>query len=211
MIRALVVDDNLVVRSGLGTLLRAGNIEVAGEAADGRRAIDLAGRLKPDIVLLDVCMPVLGGVEAAAPLSKVSKVLMLSYHHDSAVIAAAIRNGASGYLVHGTFDDIELLQAVRETVAGRQSPLSPQAALAVVEALQQTTQGRRQERRGMPSLSPRETEVMELVARGQANGEVARTLAISEFTVKNHINRIFARLGVPSRGAAIAYWLGTAE
>ncbi|TMQ92012.1 response regulator transcription factor, partial [Actinomadura soli] len=136
--RALVVEDNPIVRSGLVTLLRAAGVEVAGEAVDGRHAIELAGRLRPDIVLLDVRMPVLDGVAAARPLSRIAKVLMLSYDTDAAVIGDAIRNGASGYLVHGAFDMAELVAAIRDTVGERNSPLSPEASMAVVAAIRQT-------------------------------------------------------------------------
>ncbi|MFI0409317.1 response regulator [Actinomadura sp. 3N508] len=225
-IRALVVEDNPIVRSGLVTLLRAAGVEVAGEAVDGRHAIELAERLRPDIVLLDVRMPVLDGVAAAGPLSRIAKVLMLSYDTDAAVIGDAIRNGASGYLVHGSFDMDELVTAIRDTVGGRNSPLSPQASMAVVAAIRRTppadaadpAEPPRPEHAGTPApgragfgLTPRECAVMDLIARGRTNAEIAAELVISEFTVKNHVNRIFAKLAVGTRGAAIARWLRTDE
>ncbi|MFI0367026.1 response regulator [Actinomadura sp. 1N219] len=211
-IRVLVVEDNPIVRSGLVTLLRADGIDVVGEAVDGRHAIELAGRLRPDIVLLDVRMPVLDGVAAAGPLSRIAKVLMLSYDTDAAVIGDAIRNGASGYLVHGAFDMPELVAAIRDTVGGRDNPLSPEASMAVVAAFRRTQPA------GTPApdhagfgLTPRESAVMDLIARGRTNAEIARDLFISEFTVKNHVNRIFAKLAVDTRGAAMARWLRTDE
>ncbi|GAA2623562.1 response regulator transcription factor [Actinomadura fulvescens] len=216
-VRVLVVDDNPVVRTGLTTLLESGGVQVVGEASDGAQAIELARRVRPDLVLLDVRMPVMDGVAAAGPLSGLAKVLMLSYDSDAEVIGAAIRNGASGYLVHGAFGADELVQAIVDTVSDRSSPLSPQASRAVVAALRDGSgdgppgRPRPADRRAELGLSRREAEVMDLIARGRSNGEIAALLVVSEYTVKNHVNRIFAKLGVRSRGAAIARWLGTAD
>jgi len=212
-VRALVVDDNPVVRAGLVALLEAGDVHVVGEAVDGDHALEEARRLRPDIVLLDVRMPGVDGLAAVAPLSALAKVLMLSYDTDTEVIGTAIRDGASGYLVHGSFAAEELVAAVHDTVAGRASPLSPAASKAVVEALRRATGGAAAEPapdRHALGLSPREAQVMELIARGHANREIALALVVSENTVKNHVNRIFAKMGVRTRGAAIARWLGTA-
>lgn len=216
-IRVLVVDDNPVVRMGLTALLESGGVQVVGEAPDGAQAIELARRECPDLVLLDVRMPVMDGVTAAGPLSGLAKVLMLSYDSDADVIGAAIRNGAAGYLVHGAFGTEELVAAIVDTVADRSSPLSPQASRAVVAALRegpgdrQAAEGPPVDRRAELGLSRREAEVMDLIARGRSNGEIAAMLVVSEYTVKNHVNRIFAKLGVRARGAAIACWLGTAD
>ncbi|MFG2002392.1 response regulator [Spirillospora sp. NPDC048911] len=216
-LRVLVVDDNPVVRTGLTTLLESGGVQVVGEASDGAQAIELAQRARPDLVLLDVRMPVMDGVAAAAPLSALAKVLMLSYDADADVIGAAIRNGAAGYLVHGSFGAAELVAAIMDTVSERSSPLSPQASRAVVAALREGPGDRPPpepapaDRRAELGLSRREAEVMDLIARGRSNGEIAALLVVSEYTVKNHVNRIFAKLGVRARGAAIARWLGTAD
>ncbi|MFI6518843.1 response regulator transcription factor [Spirillospora sp. NPDC050679] len=215
-LRVLVVDDNPVVRAGLVALLETGGLEVAGEAVDGRHAVEQARLLRPDIVLLDVRMPEMDGVAAAGPLSELAKVLMLSYDTDAEVIGAAVRNGAAGYLVHGSFGVEELIAAIHDTVEDRASPLSPAASVAVVRALRGAGPAARPaDRAAGPDcdrwgLSRREAEVMDLIARGRANGEIAAMLVLSEFTVKNHVNRIFAKLGVRTRGAAIARWLGTA-
>lgn len=213
VLSVLVVDDNPVVRSGLISLLEAsGRVEVVGEAGDGRRAVELAERVRPDLVLLDVRMPLVDGVEAAAPLSKITRVLMLTYTDDPDTVRSSIRNGACGYLVHGTFSAEELGQAVRDAVSGA-NPLSPTAVSAVMEAVR----GGLSEPAANPAavratrgLSAREAEVMDLIAQGHSNGEIARELFLSEKTVKNHVNRVYAKLGVDSRGAAIAQWLGTA-
>ncbi|TDD75704.1 response regulator transcription factor [Actinomadura darangshiensis] len=193
------------------SILEAGGVEVVGEAVDGTQAVELARRLRPDIVLLDVRMPGVDGVAAAGPLSVLSKVLMLSYDTDADVIGQAVRNGASGYLVHGTFEADELVAAVHDTVAGRSSPLSPSASRAVVEALRREPAPLQAAARDDPGLSPREAQVMDLIAQGRSNGEIAGALVVSEYTVKNHVNRIFAKLQVRTRGAAIARWLGTAR
>jgi DNA-binding NarL/FixJ family response regulator len=217
-LRVLVVDDNPVVRSGLVSLLEAGGIEVAGEAEDGQRAVELAGRIKPDLVLLDVRMPLVDGVTAAELLSKQTRVLMLTYTDDPEVIRRAIGNGASGYLIHGKFTPDELYTAVRDVARGA-NPLSPAAASALVGAMQRERVDPPEPAPGLLAssaraefaLSGREAEVMDLIARGRSNGEIATELFVSEKTVKNHVNRIYAKLGVPSRGAAIARWLGTAS
>lgn len=212
-LRVLVVDDNPVVRSGLVSLLEAsGQVQVVGEAGDGGRAVELAENLRPDLVLLDVRMPLVGGVEAAAPLSRVTRVLMLTYTDDPETVRASIRRGACGYLVHGTFSADELGRAVRDAVSGA-NPLSPTAVSAVIEAVRDTPPRRAvasPAARAGSGLSTREAEVMDLIAQGRSNGEIAADLFLSEKTVKNHVNRIYAKLGVESRGAAIAQWLGTA-
>jgi DNA-binding NarL/FixJ family response regulator len=181
---------------------------------DGAHALEQAKLLRPDLVLLDVRMPGMDGVAAAGPLSALAKVLMLSYDTDADVIGQAIRNGASGYLVHGTFGADELVAAVRDTVAERASPLSPAASRAVVEALRAgpaPVAAPAPPVRDDPGLSPREAQVMDLIAQGRSNREIAEALVVSEYTVKNHVNRIFAKLQVRTRGAAIARWLGTAR
>lgn len=208
-VRVLVVDDNAVIRMGLTSLLEAsGEVEVVGEAGDGRTAIELAQRLHPDVVLLDVRMPLLDGVSAAGPLSEVSKVLMLTYAEDPAIIDDALRAGARGYLVHGLFRPAELVSAVTGTAAGG-SFLSPPAATALLAAVRSRHPSERD--RATAGLSEREAEVMDLIARGRSNSAIASTLFLSEKTVKNHVNRIYAKLGVSNRGEAIADWLGSAD
>jgi DNA-binding NarL/FixJ family response regulator len=209
MIRVLIADDNAVVRVGVASLLEAsGEVEVVGQAANGQEAVALAERHRPDVVLLDVRMPLLDGVAAAALLARGAKVLMLTYAQDAAVVADALRAGATGYLVHGYFEPGDLLGAVRATHAG-EAALSLPAASAAVAAL------RAQPRPAPPDhlaagLSAREREVMDLIARGLSNHDVAAELVLSDKTVKNHVNHIYAKLGVRTRGEAIAAWLGVA-
>jgi DNA-binding NarL/FixJ family response regulator len=218
--RVMVVDDNLVVRSGLVSLLEAADIRVVGEAGDGREAIELAERVRPDLVLLDVRMPRVDGVAAAELLSRIGRVIMLTYTEEPEVIRSAIANGAAGYLVHGSFTAEELTAAVHDALNGA-NPLSPVAVSALVGVVRQEA---RQEATPEPiatadplapvgrfGLSAREAEVMRLIVRGHSNGEIAERLYLAEKTVKNHVNRIYAKLGVASRAAAIAQWIGTAS
>lgn len=206
--RVIVADDNAVVRSGLISLLQAGGVEVLAEAADGEKAIVLAERLRPDLVLLDVRMPLVDGVTAARQLAKSTRVLMLTYTDTPEVIRAAIGNGASGYLVHGTFTPEELLDAVRKTVNGA-NPLSPAAVAVLVGAVQSHAMAPPESPGSRFGLSSREMEVMELVAQGYPNGAIASRLFVADKTIKNHVNHIYAKLGVTTRAAAIALWLGS--
>ena len=219
-IRVIVVDDNPVVRSGLVALLEAtGEVEILGEVGDGRSAIDITERLKPDVVLLDVRMPGIDGLTAAETLCRLTNVLMLTYTDDADVVRSAVRNGAAGYLVHGTFTAAELLAAVRDVAHGTGNPLSSAAVSALMAAVQAPAGapagpapngGRAVPGRLKFRLSAREAEVMDLISQGRSNREIAAALFVSEKTVKNHVNRIFAKLLVANRAAAIALWLGTA-
>lgn len=218
LIRVMVVDDNPVVRSGLVALLEAGDhVEVIAEAGDGRRAIELAVHLRPDLVLLDVRMPLVDGVEAAAELSRQTRVLMLTYTEDPDIVRSSIRNGAVGYLVHGAFTADELEKAVLDAVAGTANPLSPIAVAAVLEGIKSSPEAPASTERDLElhraalGLSAREAEVMDRMTAGLTNGEIASELFLSEKTVKNHVNRIYTKLAVESRAAAIALWLGTAS
>lgn len=247
--RVLVVDDNVVVRSGLVALLEVSGIEVVGEAGDGQNAVEMAERLKPDLVLLDVRMPLMDGVAAAEILSRTTRVIMLTYTDDPQVVRAAIGKGAVGYLVHGSFTPEELTAAVHTAVGGRH-PLSEVAVSALVGAVRQgsdeaepaepanapspTSPAEAAEPAPVPSagpapppqqarhsgdgvdtarfgLSDREIDVMSLIVQGRSNNEIASRLFLAEKTVKNHVNRIYAKLGVTSRAAAIAVWMGTTD
>jgi DNA-binding NarL/FixJ family response regulator len=213
LIRVVVVDDNPVVRSGLVALLEArGEAEVVGEAGNGREAIELTERLRPDLVLLDVRMPLVDGVTALESLRPLSRVLMLTYTDDPEVVRAAVRKGASGYLVHGTFTADELAAAVRDAAGGTGNPLSSAAVSALMAAVQEPPQANftRSSDHARFGLSVREAEVMDLIARGLTNRAIATELFLTEKTVKNHVNRIFAKMAVDNRAAAIARWLGTA-
>lgn len=212
MIRVLLVDDNAIVRRGIASLLAdAGGIEVVGEAGDGREAIQMAEELKPDVVALDVRMPVMDGVAAAGPLSERSRVLMLSYSEDEHMVTGAIRNGASGYLVHGRFEPEELEQRIHAVARG-EMVLSPAVTPAVFDVLRRAPGVEADERQhGLGSLTSREREVLNLLARGMSNRDIAEELVITNKTVKNHLSRIYEKIGVHSRAEAIALWLGVRD
>ena len=210
MIRVMIVDDNAVIRRGVAALLEeADDIRLVGEAGDGREAIRVAGETEPDVVLLDVRMPVMDGVEAAGPLSEHARVMMLTYTDEQDRVVAAIRAGASGYLVHGQFDADELATRVRQLAAG-ETVLSPAIVGTVFEALRRTP-GSPDEADGPASLTEREREIMNLISQGLTNRDIAEQFVLSEKTVKNHVNRIYSKLGATNRAQATALWLGTAR
>ena len=212
MIRILLVDDNAIVRRGIASLLgEAEGLEVVGEAANGREAIDAASKLRPDVVCLDVRMPVMDGVAAAGPLSERAKVLMLSYSEEEHLVTQAIRNGAAGYLVHGRFEPEEL-EARIKAVARGEMVLSPAVTPAVFDALRRAPgPSNDSEEQGLGSLTAREREVLNLLARGLSNREIAEELVITNKTVKNHLSRVYEKIGVHSRAEAIALWLGVRD
>jgi DNA-binding NarL/FixJ family response regulator len=207
--RVLVVDDNAIVRRGVVSLLEeAGDIEVAGEASNGREAIERARELRPDVVLLDIRMPVMDGVAAAGALSGSTRVLMLTYAEEQDLVTGAIRAGASGYLVHGRFEPDDLAAAVRAVAAGS-TALSPAVTPTVFAALRQGPAAA--DAPGRDPLTEREREVMNLLARGLSNPQIADELVITPKTVKNHLSSIYAKLDVSTRTEAVAVWLGTGE
>jgi DNA-binding NarL/FixJ family response regulator len=205
-VTVLVVDDNAVVRSGLRRLLEAAvEIHVVGEAWDGERAVELTRTLMPDVVLLDVRMPRRDGVSAAREIAGSSRVLMMTFTDDHQVIRDAISAGACGYLVHGAFDADDLVSSIQAVARG--------SGVFSIEALQalRSDPGAVSLPAGAPQrpelgLSERQAEILELITDGLSNGEIAQRCFLSEKTVKNHINRIFASLGVRTRSEAIAIW-----
>jgi DNA-binding NarL/FixJ family response regulator len=210
MIRILIVDDNAVIRRGISALLSdAEDMKVVGEAGDGREAVSVAASTSPDVVLLDVRMPVMDGVAAAGPLSQRARVMMLTYTDETEHVVEAIRNGASGYLVHGQFEAEELVARIRQLAAG-ETVLSPAIVGTVFEALRRTP-GSPDEASGPASLTGREREIMNLISQGLTNQQIAERFVLSEKTVKNHVNRIYGKLGASNRAHATALWLGTAR
>jgi DNA-binding NarL/FixJ family response regulator len=199
VIRVLVADDHAVVRSGLEQLLStADDIEVIGLVADGEAAAELAARERPDVILMDLSMPVVDGIEATRRIvadDPDAHVVVLTSFSDNRRIMDALGAGAIGYLLKHAGPD-ELLGAVRAAASG-DSPLDPKAARAVLE----------ERRAAAPAheLSPREREVLQLVRKGRANKQIARDLGISERTVKAHLTSVFARIGVADRTQA-ALW-----
>ncbi|MFJ4874491.1 response regulator [Streptomyces sp. NPDC088745] len=202
-ITLLLVDDHPVVRDGLrGMFAAAPGFEVLGEAESGPEGVELAQRLRPDVILMDLRMPGGGGVAAIAELSRrglPAKVLVLTTYDTDTDTLPAIEAGATGYLLKDAPRD-ELFTAVRAAAAGR-TVLSPAVATRLV------TQVRNPRPAGPSSDSPlsaRELEVLRLVAKGTSNREIARILFVSEATVKTHLTHLYAKLAVNDRAAAVA-------
>ena len=197
-VRVLVVDDQRLVREGIASLLGIQpGIEVIGTAADGREAVEQTLTLAPDVVLMDVRMPEMDGVDAVAVLTRrapACKVVMLTTFDDEEYVVQALRAGAAGYLLKD-LPAAELAEAVRLAHAGV-TQLDQTAAKHVAAALTPRSAG---------VLTERETEVLRLIAAGATNREIAARLYLSEGTVKNHISRILGRLGLRDRTQAALY------
>ncbi len=225
-LRVVVADDNPVVRAGLAALLAAhADLTVVAEATNGHEAHEAALRHRPDVILLDVRMPGTDGITALPHLVRVAPVLMLTYSGEPETVREALRLGAGGYLVHGEFTTDELVAAVRDISRGHPR-LTPTATAALAQANPELPTAPSNSRESLSQVQPdvgqstsyrsgfrlsrREAEIMDLIASGMNNQQIAAACFISEKTVKNHINRIFAKLHSTSRGEAAAKWLGTA-
>jgi DNA-binding NarL/FixJ family response regulator len=200
VIRVVVVDDHAVVRDGISRLLdSAEGIEVVGTAADGHDAQRIVAETGPDVVLMDLSMPVLDGVAATRQLVDEHpdvRIVVLTTFADKQRILDALNAGASGYLLKDAQPD-EVIAGVRAVVTGG-APLDPKAARVLLDA-------RNSAPSDAPELTPREREVLSLLATGVANKQIARRLDIAEATVKAHLTRIFQQLGVTDRTQA-ALW-----
>jgi DNA-binding NarL/FixJ family response regulator len=194
-IRVLLADDHPVVREGLrGMLAAEPDIEVVGEAASGPEAVALAERLRPDVVLMDLRMPGGDGVEATRRLAGTTVVVLTTYDSDADILRA-VEAGAAGYLLKDTPRAV-LADSVRAAARG-ETVLTPAVAGRLLGRMRAEPAPRTEQ------LSARETEVLTLVARGLTNGEIARKLYLSEATVKTHLLRTCAKLGVSGRTAAV--------
>jgi NarL family two-component system response regulator YdfI len=200
MIRVLIADDHLVVREGLRTILEvAGDIELVGEATDGAEAVRLAGELAPDVVLMDLRMPNVDGIEAIRQIKARYpdlEVVILTTYDDDQDIVQGLRAGARGYLLKDSGREA-LFDAIR--AAARGESLLPSAVIERVVAHLSEPRPARTE-----ALSEREQEVLTFLAQGAANKEIAHRLHITERTVKAHVTSIFNKLGVNSRAEAVA-------
>ncbi len=198
-IRILIVDDHGVVRQGLRMFLALDpELEVIGEAVNGAEAVNLTRQLKPDVVLMDLLMPVMDGITAIAAIRSEmpdTEVLALTSVLEDASVIGAVRAGAIGYLLKDTESE-ELRRAIKAAAAG-QVQLSPQAAVRLMREVRAPE--------SPEALTERETEVLRLLAQGQSNKEIGHTLHIGEKTVKTHVSNILGKLGVPSRTQAALY------
>jgi DNA-binding NarL/FixJ family response regulator len=213
MIRVAVVDDQALVRSGFTVLLRsADDIEVVGEASDGAEAIALVEREQPDVVLMDVRMPEMDGIEATRRIlgrSGETRVLILTTFDLDEYVYEGLRAGASGFLLKDTLPD-ELLAAVRVVAAG-DSLLAPKITTRVIaDFVQRPVEIERPPHPGLESLTEREHEVLVAVARGQSNAEIAESLYMSPATAKTHVSRLLSKLHSRDRAqlVVIAYESG---
>ena len=204
-IRVLVADDQRVVREGLTMLLGLiEGVEVAAAAADGEEAVRLAGELRPDVVLMDLRMPRLDGVEATRRIASslpASRVVVLTTYDDDASVFAALEAGARGYLTKDAGAD-EIARAVR-TVHGGEALLDPSVQRRLIETLGRPAAPRPP--KPPDGLTQRELEVLRLIAEGLSNQEIARRIFVSEPTVKTHINNIFSKAGLRDRAQAVTY------
>jgi DNA-binding NarL/FixJ family response regulator len=200
----VVADDQDLVRSGLRLVLEARGIDVVGEAADGRQAVDVVRRTAADVVLMDIRMPVLDGIAATRAVSALggqTRVLVLTTYDLDEYVYGALCAGAAGFLLKATPPD-RLVEGIR-TVAAGEALLAPVLTRRLIEEHTR----RPPPTGGVPpavrELTDRERQVLELVARGLSNEEIARTLFIAEVTVKTHVNRILAKLGLRGRVQAV--------
>ena len=209
-IRVLLVDDHALARTGFRMVLDTEpDIEVVGEAATGRQAIHSARRLEPDVVLMDVRMPVMDGLtatrrlfgDAGAAADHGPRVLILTTFDLDEYVYEALRAGASGFLLKDA-TGADLVAAVRVVAAG-DALLAPSVTRRLIADFARQRPPDRPRPDALAALTPRETEVLTLIARGQSNAEITRTLVLAEETVKTHVSRILAKLGLRDRVQAV--------
>ena len=209
----MVVDDQVMVRAGLCAIVAAqDDLEVVGEAGDGAAAVELAGRVRPDVVLMDVRMPGMDGLTATERLTagqQPPRVLVLTTFHQDAYVFQALRAGASGFLLKDA-EPAELVAAIRVVAAG-EAMLSPAVTRRLIDAFAAgtVTEARAEDPR-LERLTPRERDVLAQVAAGLSNAEIGAALGIAAGTVKAHVNALLPKLGVRDRVQAtiVAYDLG---
>jgi DNA-binding NarL/FixJ family response regulator len=204
MIRLLIADDQMLVRTGFRVILDAEpDFEVVGEAGDGRETIEAARALRPDVVLMDIRMPNLDGIEATRRLAAdehAPRVLILTTFDLDEHVYEALRAGASGFLLKDAGAD-ELLHAVRVVAAG-EALLSPSITRRLIADYARRPPARERPQ-ALEELTPRELEVLRLLARGHSNGDIARQLVLGEATIKTHVARVFQKLDLHDRAQAV--------
>ena len=206
-IRVVVADDQGMVRSGFSTLLNAQpDIEVIGEAVNGQDAVARAVDLRPDVILMDVRMPVLDGLQATRQITGMDdppRILILTTFDLDDYVFEALRAGASGFLLKDASAG-ELAEAVRVVAAG-DGLLAPAVTRRLIAEFARMGGPRLPARKNLKELTERETEVLALVARGMANAEIARYLVVAEQTVKTHVSRVLMKLGLHDRAQAVVF------
>ena len=214
-VRVLIVDDHDLFRDGVASLLHAQGYQVIGEASDGFEAVVRARELRPDLVLMDIQMPNMGGLEATRLITTELpdiKVVMLTVSDDEEDLFEAIKSGAQGYLLKKLKSEV-FFELISGVMIG-EAPISPKMATKMLYELAQQPADRRK-MEGQSQLTERETEVLTLVAQGKGNKQIAAELFLSESTVKYHLRNILEKLHLESRAQAIAYatrrGLGDAE
>jgi DNA-binding NarL/FixJ family response regulator len=204
VIRVLLVDDQELMRMGFRMVLGAQpDIDVVGEAGDGRRAVELADELRPDVVLMDVRMPILDGVEATRQITGpgYAKVLVMTTFDLDEYALSALHNGASGFLLKDT-QPADLVSALRAVASG-DAVVSPSVTRRLLDRFLGTSGGQLRDVAVLDVLTEREREVLVLIAKGLSNTEIAGTLFLSEATVKTHVGRILAKLELRDRVQAV--------
>jgi len=205
--RVLITDDDDLMRAGLVELLTTDpEIEIIGQASTGREAVDLARRLAPDVVLMDVRMPDLDGIAATRELSRAApgtRVLILTTFEQDDYIFGALRAGASGFLLKRARPE-ELIAAVH-TIASGDSLLSPSVTRRVIDRMAQQPTPEVADQAKLHELTPREREVLELIARGLSNREIAAALGVEESTIRTHVKRTLMKLGLRDRVQVVIF------
>jgi two-component system, NarL family, response regulator DegU len=200
-IRLMLADDHRMLREGLSRSMQEQGFDIVGEAGDGAEAVTMAMAVRPDVILMDVTMPEIDGVEACRQVRAQlpdTKVVMLTMHADQGVLTSAIRAGATGYLVKDCSTE-EIASAVR-MAAGGETALSPQLAASMLNEVRRWDQPHKEEER---VITKREEEVLQLIADGCSTPEVAEKLYISQKTVKNHLASIYQKLDARDRTQAV--------
>ncbi len=205
-IRVLIADDQALIRTGLAMIIGAAGMDVVGEASDGLEAVELARQLRPDVVLMDVQMPRLDGIEATARIARASlgaHVIILTTFDNDAYAFGGIEAGASGFLLKDSTSE-DIIAAVRAVAAG-DAVLTPRVTAAMIARLNLPKRTAQTDSSVLDDLTAREREVFDALAEGLSNSEIAERLWLSESTVKTHVGRVLTKLGMRDRVQVVVF------